>query len=109
MEITLQRHFSRLTKFAHAKSRFCGCNRQEKAVFDVPITLSSTKHVCRNVVVGLQAVKTVDAQVGRQDAYGQRYTVDVLLVWCDKQAIVRSGWIIEHDSDTPRLTTCYPR
>ena len=56
----------------------------------------------------LQAVKTADAQLGRRDAYGQRYTVDVLLTWRDKQAMVRSGWIIEHDSDTPRLTTCYP-
>jgi hypothetical protein len=56
----------------------------------------------------LQAVKTSDAQVGRRDAYGQRYTVDFLLVWRDKQAMVRSGWIIEHHSDTPRLTTCNP-
>jgi len=56
----------------------------------------------------LQAVKTADVQLGRRDAYGQRYTVDILLTWRDKQAMVRSGWIIEHDSDTPRLTTCYP-
>jgi hypothetical protein len=57
----------------------------------------------------LQAVKTADAQLGRRDTYGQRYTVDVLLEWRDKRAMVRSGWIIEHDSDTPRLTTCYPQ
>ena len=56
----------------------------------------------------LQAVNTADVQLGRRDAYGQRYTVDILLTWRDKQAMVRSGWIIEHDSDTPRLTTCYP-
>jgi hypothetical protein len=56
----------------------------------------------------LQAVTTFDAQVGGRDAYGQRYTVDFLLAWREKQAIVRSGWIIEHDADTPRLTTCYP-
>ena len=56
----------------------------------------------------LQAVKSADEQLGRRDAYGQRYTVDVLLIWRDKQAMVRSGWIIEHGSDTPRLTTCYP-
>ena len=59
-------------------------------------------------VLLLQAVKTSDAQLGRHDAYGQRYTVDFLLAWHDKQAMVRSGWIIEQDSDTPRLTTCYP-
>jgi hypothetical protein len=55
----------------------------------------------------LQAVKTFDAQAGRRDAYRQRYTVDFLLAWHEKQAIVRSGWIIEHDADIPRLTTCY--
>jgi secreted PhoX family phosphatase len=51
----------------------------------------------------LQAVNTTDGQLGRRDAYGQRDTVDFLLDWRDKQAMVRSGWIIEHDSDTPRL------
>jgi len=54
----------------------------------------------------LQAVNITDGQLGRRDVYGQRYIVDFLLEWRDKQAMVRSGWIIEHDSDTPRLTTC---
>ena len=56
----------------------------------------------------LQAVKTDAAKVGRRDGYGQRYTVDFTLEWHDKRAIVRSGWIIEHGSETPRLTSCYP-
>lgn len=56
----------------------------------------------------LQAVKTHDAQLGRRDAYGQRYIIDFLLEWRGKRVIIRSGWIIEHHSDTPRLTTCYP-
>jgi hypothetical protein len=56
----------------------------------------------------LQAVTTADAQLGRRDAYGQRYTVDFLLTWRDRQAMVRSGWIIEHHTATPHLTTCYP-
>jgi hypothetical protein len=56
----------------------------------------------------LQAVKTHDAQLGRRDEYGQRYIVDFMLQWRGRQAMIRSAWIIEHDSDTPRLTTCYP-
>lgn len=56
----------------------------------------------------LHAVGAHDVQLGRFDEYGQRYTVDFPLEWRGKRAIVRSGWIIEHDSDTPRLTTCYP-
>jgi hypothetical protein len=56
----------------------------------------------------LQAVHITDGQLGRRDAYGQRYTVDFLPACRGKQAMVRSGWIIEHDADIPRLTTCYP-
>lgn len=56
----------------------------------------------------LQVIKTQDAHLGRRDMYGQRYTVDFLLKWQDKQALVRSGWLIEHGTDIPRLTTCYP-
>jgi len=56
----------------------------------------------------LQAVKTHDAQLGRRDEYGQRYAVDFVLAWRGKQAMIRSSWIIEHGSDTPRLTSCYP-
>ena len=56
----------------------------------------------------LQAVKRPDAKLGRRDTYGQRYTVDFLLEWRGLRAIIRSGWIIEHYTDTPKLTTCYP-
>ena len=56
----------------------------------------------------LEAIKTHNGQPGRRDAYGQRYVVDFMLVWRSKQAMIRSAWIIEHHSDTPRLTSCYP-
>lgn len=56
----------------------------------------------------LEVIKTHSARLGRRDEYGQRYTLDFVLEWQDKSATVRSGWIIEHDSDIPRLTTCYP-
>ena len=56
----------------------------------------------------LQTIKTEDAVLGRRDEYGQRYIVDFMLEWGGKRAMVRSGWIIEHHLDIPRLTTCYP-
>lgn len=59
----------------------------------------------RNIL--LQAIRTHDARVGYQDAYGQRYVVDFLLEWRGKQGMIRSGWIVEHGSDVPRLTSCY--
>jgi hypothetical protein len=56
----------------------------------------------------LEAVKTQEARPGRRDAFGQRYTIDFTLEWKNRSAAVRSGWIIEHGSGIPRLTTCYP-
>ncbi|HRX69803.1 MAG: hypothetical protein H6969_00030 [Gammaproteobacteria bacterium] len=57
----------------------------------------------------LQVVKSHDAIVRRCDAYGQRYQIDFVFDWRDRRTILRSGWIIEHGSTIPRLTTCYPR
>jgi len=57
----------------------------------------------------LQAVKSHDAALERRDAYGQRYQIDFAFDWRGQRTILRSGWIIEHGSDIPRLTTCYPR
>lgn len=56
----------------------------------------------------LEVVKTQVAQQGRRDEFGQRYTLDFKLEWQDRSGIIRSGWIIEHGSEIPRLTTCYP-
>jgi len=56
----------------------------------------------------LESVKTHEAQLGRRDDFGQRYTVDFTLQWKNKSAMLRSGWIVEHGSDIPKLTTCYP-
>ena len=56
----------------------------------------------------LEAVRTHDAQLGLRDKYGQRYNVDFELVWHGRRATVRTAWIIEHNSDAPRLTSCFP-
>ena len=55
----------------------------------------------------LEVIKTQEARLGRRDQFGQRYTLDFRLEWQDRSATVRSGWIIEHDCDLPRLTSCY--
>ena len=56
----------------------------------------------------LAAVRNYDTKPGRFDHFGQRYTVDFEFEWRGRKAIVRSGWIIEPDSDIPRLTTSFP-
>ncbi|MBW4469947.1 MAG: hypothetical protein KME45_06025 [Stenomitos rutilans HA7619-LM2] len=56
----------------------------------------------------LEAVKVQKAQLGRRDEFGQRYTLDFTIEWQNRSVTLRSGWIIEHDSAIPKLTTCYP-
>lgn len=56
----------------------------------------------------LEAVRTIEAQTGKQDEYGQRYTVDFNFEWQGKSLAIRSGRIIKSDSETPSLTTCLP-
>jgi hypothetical protein len=56
----------------------------------------------------LEAVKTEQAQLARGDEFGQRYTLDFAIQWQDRRTTLRSGWIVEHNSEIPRLTTCYP-
>lgn len=55
----------------------------------------------------LAAVKNNDAQAGRFDKFGQRYTVDFEMSRGIKRATIRSGWIIETGTDFPRFTTCF--
>lgn len=56
----------------------------------------------------LNVIQTQDAMLGERDEYGQRYVIDFLLTWQDRQATVRSAWIIRLDENFPRLVTCYP-
>ncbi len=51
--------------------------------------------------------QTHEAEPSETDMYGQRYRIDFMLEWKNKAALIRTGWIIAHDSYIPRLTTCY--
>ncbi len=55
----------------------------------------------------LEVARTEEAQIGELDMYGQRYTIDFEMQTELGRAVVRSGWIILHGEDAPRLTTCY--
>jgi len=55
----------------------------------------------------LRAVQAQDAELGYSDAYGQRYVVDFEVNWRGKHATIRSGWILEAGSESPRLTSCF--
>lgn len=55
----------------------------------------------------LASVLENEAETGEADFYGQRYTVDGIIKIKMNTALVRSGWIVRHGEDFPRLTTCY--
>ena len=42
-----------------------------------------------------------------RDEYGQRYVVDFSMKRQDKEAVVRSSWIVRSGEDYPRLTGRY--
>lgn len=53
----------------------------------------------------LEIIKEHEAESGELDLFGQRYTVDFPMATEVGEAKVRSGWIILHTEDFPRLTT----
>jgi len=56
----------------------------------------------------LEIIQTHEARLGKQDEFGQRYTIDFLVQWQNRSATLWSGWIIERGLEIPKLTTCYP-
>ncbi len=46
---------------------------------------------------------------GKVDKYGSRFTVDIPVTGPKGSGTVRTGWIFDSGSVTPRLTTVYPR
>src|SRR5712692_1436647 len=51
--LTLQRHFSVLTKFSHVESRLSGRKRQREEVFLPPVNLCDRRACSASVAVGL--------------------------------------------------------
>ena len=55
----------------------------------------------------LLAARDEDAVPGEADHYGNRYSVAFLMIHGDREARVRSAWIILQGESTPRLTSCF--
>lgn len=55
----------------------------------------------------LVAARTLDCQLGRRTAHGQRYIIDFTLTRARKAASLRSAWNIRPTENFPRLITCY--
>ena len=55
----------------------------------------------------IEAAASQPAFVASETRFGVLYVLDFLLTTASGSAVVRSGWIIRHSEDFPRLTTCY--
>ncbi len=55
----------------------------------------------------LAAAKDGEAVPGEADQYGERYTVDFRIARGNREANVRSAWIILRSESAPRLTSCF--
>lgn len=55
----------------------------------------------------LTAAREGEALRGERDEYGQRYVIDWEVQGPRGRATVRSGWIVLHGEEFPRLTSCY--
>lgn len=55
----------------------------------------------------LEAAREEEATPVEADDHGDRYTVDFLLTRGDREARVRSSWIILRGESAPRLTSCF--
>lgn len=41
------------------------------------------------------------------DSHGARFRVDMLVTRLDRRAVIRTTWIVEPGTDTPRMTSCW--
>jgi hypothetical protein len=55
----------------------------------------------------LKAVLEERCEPGESDAYGDRYIVDFMWRRNDREARVRTTWVVKIGETAPRLTTCY--
>jgi filamentous hemagglutinin len=54
-----------------------------------------------------KGVVTNQPMAGTVDEYGSRFTVDISVRGPKAKGVVRTGWILDPGSVTPRLTTAY--
>ncbi len=55
----------------------------------------------------LNAALNLEAELGEEDDYGQRYVIDLEVTGPTGTAPVRSAWIIRQEEDFPRFVSCY--
>lgn len=80
--------------------------KHKARVFESALGLTASDVIeLRDAIVS--AIQTEEAMTGERDEYGQRYVVDFSMKRLDREARIRSAWIIRRGENVPRLTSCY--
>jgi len=97
----------KLTDYALNTDNPVGADKAVMFQRDLGFTLDNYQLLLEQI-----STQALDAEaiLGRADQHGQRYTVDLDITGTQGQReIVRTGWIVEPDSDEARLVTLYVR
>jgi hypothetical protein len=80
--------------------------KHKARVFKAALGLSpkDAEKLCEMI---LQAVETNDAEQTSTTPFGERFVVDFVVKSLRGDVQVRSAWMIRHDENFPRLTSCY--
>jgi hypothetical protein len=57
----------------------------------------------------LQALPNADAKATLQDHYGMRYAADITITRQNREAVIRTAWIIRDGEDFPRFISAWVR
>ncbi|PYS64145.1 MAG: hypothetical protein DMF74_07890 [Acidobacteria bacterium] len=67
-------------------------------------TRIDAQKLCEMVI---DAARTEEARLGKRTPHGQIYVVDFTTPGSHGNVIIRTAWIVEVDTDFPRLVSCY--
>jgi hypothetical protein len=57
----------------------------------------------------LEALPDADAKATLQDHYGMRYAADITITRQNREAVIRTAWIIRDGEDFPRFISAWVR
>jgi hypothetical protein len=80
--------------------------RHKARVFTSALRISQTDADWLKATL-LNAALHGNAVEAEEDKYGKRYIVDFRCMKEERNAIVRSAWVVRRGEDFPRLITCY--
>lgn len=98
-------NLKKLTEYALNPNHPVGGNKAKVFESALGYNQSNADALMKQIYEKLPNSKAV---LGKSDAYGQRYTVDISITGTNSKTVnVRTGWIIRTDSEIPELTTLF--